>query len=201
VETFIIDELVKVGVVRFKQIDEIFGDRFSAFGQTFTESKYNARLCQKFLIPFMEQKYVDIVYVLEDEVATFHRNCHSWVNGYFKYTGPHSLFVAGNKMYIHVNTLFFFIAESHLAIDESTNEDEDYDVDNLIQAAVEGVEEEDSAAELPPKTPLLWIGTDAEVKSLKEIAAKTKETLYVSRNDERLGLSEDHEDYSLENEG
>ena len=83
-------------------------------------------------------------------------------------------------------------AESHLAIDESTNEEEDNDVNNLSQ--------EDSVAELPQTTPLLWIGTDAEVKTLKELSTKTKETLYVSRDDERLGLSEDHEDYSLENE-
>ena len=88
------------------------------------------------------------------------------------------------------------IAESHLAIDESTNEEEDNDVNNVSQAA----EEEDSVAESPHTTPLLWIGTDAEVKALKELATKTIETLYVSRDDERLGLSEDHEDYSLENE-
>ena len=46
---------------------------------------------------------------------------------------------------------------------------------------------------------LLLIGTDDEVRGLME-RDRQLERLYVSRNDERLMLNENHEDYLMENE-
>ena len=43
------------------------------------------------------------------------------------------------------------------------------------------------------------IGADDEIRLLME-RERQRERLYVSRDDERLGLNENHEDYLMENE-
>ena len=84
------------------------------------------------------------------------------------------------------------IAESYLGIDELAMEGE------MIEAILEGVDTEDFG-DREPGGELLLIGTDDEVRGLME-RDRQRERLYVSRNDERLMLNENHEDYLMENE-
>ena len=75
--------------------------------------------------------------------------------------------------------------------------------DEMIEAILEWVDTEDFGDREPrgdlARQELLLIGTDDEVRGLME-RDRQRERLYVSRNDERLMLNENHEDYLMENE-
>ena len=89
------------------------------------------------------------------------------------------------------------IAESHLGIDVLAME-------NDIIEAVLGDDDTDDLGDREPggksiNQDLLKIGTDDEIRAIME-NDRLYERLYVSRNDERLGLNENHDDYLMEND-
>ena len=96
-----IDQLIQKGVVRCKEIIDIFGPRLSVIDNKFQlvtaqGQSRNVDFCRKV---FMEDKYIYVLYVIEEEVASFHSSHHSWVNGFFKYTEPHALYVVGTCLF------------------------------------------------------------------------------------------------------
>jgi len=110
IEMYVINVLLEKGVVRCKDIIEVFGHRLGNRYKDPTASgnRRIAEFCQKELIPLMGSKYNDILYVIESEVGTFHPKYHSWDNGFFKYIGPHSLYVAGTYLLKRVSMLAIF---------------------------------------------------------------------------------------------
>lgn len=98
IEDFMVDQMVIHGIVRCSAIMERFGAHLHLFATRYdhkSKSPKLAEFCQSVLLSIMEDSYFDFLYVVENEVATTNPKYHSWTNGFFKYTGPHTLFVAG----------------------------------------------------------------------------------------------------------
>ena len=89
------------------------------------------------------------------------------------------------------------IAESHLGIDELATEMEDERAD-LGEKETEDFGEREPGGEIV-RQELLLFGTDKEILEMMEKEGQS-ERIYVSRDDERLGLNENHEDYLIDNE-